>query len=491
MNDSIPSLLFRIEPGYTFQQEILAAQIKPDNMLVGQVAISSELESFFIGKVAEYGKSLNVWIDYEGAHAVYVMGKRRSGKTYTLGVFLEGLSSDNWIRQGRKKQAILMLDTMNVFTTMPYTIDKVYKEGSDKIEEFRKWGLKPEQFNIVLFYPRGTSPPLEGISKEIAIKPSDLTDEDWAALFGLDTYSDPMGQLIADIYEKVALEGYQTIDGRRLDRIQNYSMDDLINCLTSCEEIQTNYHSDTVRAIRARLKAVRRLPVFSEAGIDIKQLFSPGQISILLIRDIDQSLRSLLVGLLVKKIMEFRSVSENFEKSAEVHKERFQSFQEKGDEEKATEAYQKFQEYMEGAQTGLPRGWIVIDEAHNYMPSKGITPSGEPLKKYVNEGRNLGLSIVVATQNPSALDPAIRRNANILIMHSISMRDDISAAEGMINTFLPDSFQFRREKISSRVFEQLVRSLPKGYAVISNDEISRVFVAKIRPRITVHGGAEY
>ena len=161
------------------------------------------------------------------------------------------------------------------------------------------------------------------------------------------------------------------------------------------------------------------------------------------------------------------------------------------DERKAKEIYEKHTQYMNEIDKGLPRGWIIIDEAHNYMPARGIVPSSEPLKKYVNEGRNLGLSIVVATQNPSALDPAIRRNADALLVHSISMRDDIATAEGMVNTWIPDSFTFGREKISSRVFEQLVRSLPLGYAIVSNDRMNRVFVAKIRPRLTVHGGLEY
>jgi len=117
--------------------------------------------------------------------------------------------------------------------------------------------------------------------------------------------------------------------------------------------------------------------------------------------------------------------------------------------------------------------------------------SSEPLKKYVNEGRNLGLSIVVATQNPSGLDPAIRRNADVLIIHSMSMRDDVATAEGMVNTFVPDSFTFGRDRITARVFEQMVRSLPLGYAVLSNDNLSRISVVKIRPRLTVHGGLEY
>lgn len=491
MGDPVPNLLFRIEPGYAFQQDLRGPEFQTNNVLVGQLTTGTEPESIFLGKLAEYGRSRNVWLDQEGAHAIYVMGKRRSGKTYTLGAILEGLASDNWVRQGSKKQAILMLDTMNVFVTMPHNVEEIYTERSKEFEEFKRWGLKSEQFNIVLFYPRGADPPPEGSSREITIRPADLDDKDWAALFGMDTYSDPTGQLIADIYEKVVLEGYENANGRQVDPKQDYSIDDLLNCLNECQEIQGAYHSDTIRAIRTRFKAIKRLSIFSEVGLDIQEIFLPGQISILLLRDIEQNIRSLLIGTLVKKVMELRSISDKFERLAVVHKGRFESSKEKGDERKAEEAYQKYQQYGKEAQRGLPRGWIIIDEAHNYMPARGIMPSSGPLKKYVNEGRNLGLSIVMATQNPSALEPSIRRNADILVIHSISMRDDISVAEGMVNTFLPDSFEFGRERISSRVFEQLVRSLNPGYAVISNDGINRVFVTKVRPRITVHGGIEY
>lgn len=486
----IPNLTFRIEPGYTFGQELISPEFTSSNILTGGLPTGSELESIFIGKVAEYQKNKNVWLDSEGAHAIYVMGKRRSGKTYTLGVIAEGLASNNWIRQGEKKQAILLLDTMNVLMTMPYNAEEIFNEKSLQIKEIRKWNLITEKFNIVLFYPRGTLPPSISFSKEISIRPSDLSGEDWAALFGVDTYTDPMGQLIADVYEKIVLEGYSDKDGTSIAPKKDYTITDFLNCVDNSSEISISYHSDTLRAIKARFKAIKRLPVFSEKGVDIKELFLPGQISILLLRDLEQNLRSLLVGVLVKKIMQCRSISERFEKDAVIQLNRFNSLKEK-DTEKAKEAFKKYEEFMQKAQKGLPRGWIIIDEAHNYMPTKGITPSGEPLKKYVNEGRNLGLSIVVATQNPSALDPSIRRNADILIIHSISMKDDITTAEGMLNVLLPDSFSFGREEISSRVFEQLVRSLPLGYAVISNDRMNRTFVVKIRPRLTVHGGIEY
>lgn len=491
MTNAIPTLTFRIEPGYTCAQELSSPEFVSQNLLVGGLPAGSELQAIFLGKVAEHTRGKNIWVDCEGAHAIYVMGKRRSGKTYTLGVLLEGLASGSWIRQGTNKQAIVLLDTMNVFITMPYNIEDVYGSHSKYSAELKKWGLEKEPFNVVLFYPRGTTPPPEGRTKEIAIKPSDLSGDDWAALFGVDTYSDPMGQLISDLYERVVLEGYEDIKGGRLSAKADYSVDDLLVCIDSCQAISSGYHPDTIRAITTRLKAIRRLPVFSTTGINLKEVFCPGQVSILLLRDLGQDLRSLLVGILIKKIMEFRSVSDKYERLATVHLERHKALEEQNQKEEAQEEHRKYQEYLKEVQGGLPRGWVIIDEAHNYMPAKGITPSGEPLKKYVSEGRNLGLSIVVATQNPSALDPSIRRNADILLIHSMSMRDDISTADGMINTFLPNSFEFRSEKVSSRVFEQLVRSLPLGYALVSNDRANRVFVAKIRPRITVHGGVEY
>lgn len=496
MKKGIPNLIFRIEPGYTIEQELRQKEPEPDqaferdNLLIAGLPTGTASESTFLGKVAEYRRNKNVWLDTEGAHAIYIMGKRRSGKTYTLGVIAEGLASNNWIKQGAKKQAILLIDSMNVFITMPHSVVDTYGEDNGQVQEIRKWGLENEEFNIVLFYPKGTPSPPEGLSKEITIRPSDLAAEDWASLFEVDTYSDPMGQLISEVYEKVVVEGYIDNNGVNVAAKSNYSIDDLLNCIENCSEVEVRYQPQTINALRNRWRAIKRLPVFSSIGMDIKEIFTPGVISILLLRDLDQTLRSLLVAVLVKKIMGLRSISERYERLSSRQLSRYNSLKGKNPK-KAQEALEKYNKYLAEIQKGLPRGWILIDEAHNYIPTRGIVPSSKPLRKYVNEGRNLGLSIVVATQNPSALDTAIRRNADVLIIHSISMRDDITTAEGMLNALVPASFEFGREEISSRIFEQLIRSLPLGYGVISNDRMNRAFVAKIRPRLTVHGGVEY
>jgi len=492
MPGEVPSILFRLEPGYTIQQPRLEVQEwSQDHLLVGGTTGEGELSASHLGRVAEYQLMRNsVWLDTSGAHAVYVMGKRRSGKTFTLGVIAESLACNGWARQGSSAQAVLLIDTMNVFLTMPFPVPDVYGPESDQVKELRQWRITAEPLNVRLFHPHGTTPPPQVSSDHIAIRPSDLGAEDWAAIFQVDTFSDPMGQLISEVHEKVAIEGYTDEHGNPVPPNSDFSLEELLNCLVQDPEIQ-RYETRTIEGVRRRLRAVRRLTIFSAAGVPVRDLFVKGQVSVLMLRDLDQVLRGLLVGIIVKKAMELRSIADRFERMAAINLARAET-KSGSDAVAAREAADRHAELTERATKGIPRSWILIDEAHNYVPTTGIVPSKEPLKKYINEGRNLGLSIAVATQQPSGLDSSIRRNADVLIMHSMTMRDDIQAAEGMVNTLIPDSVTVGSSKtISSRVFEQLLRSLPRGYAVVSNDEASRLFVTKIRPRFTVHGGREY
>jgi len=482
---------FRLEHGYSFDNTLIGPQFKKDNFVIGMTTEEGPTEAIFLGKLAEYeNMRANVWIDLNGAHAIYIMGKRRSGKTFTLGCITESLASNQWIRQGQEKQAILLLDTMNVFLTMPCLVKDVFGKKSRDYKELEQWGLESEHLPVKLFYPKGCPAPPEGISEELTLRACDLTGEDWASLFGVDTFSDPIGQLLSELYEWVALEGWQTRDGKDMPANTNYHISNLLQCLNENPEVQ-RFELRTIEAVRRYLKAMARLPVFSEQGMDLKDLFKAGQISTVLLRDLDYNLRGLMIGTIVKKIMQYRSLSNTFELVADIHKSKYEALKNENEIE-AAKALEKYEKYMERAKEGLPRGWIIIDEAHNYLPAKGIIASREPLKKYVNEGRNLGLSIVVATQQPSGLDPAIQRNADILIVHSMSMGDDIHTVEKMVNTFIPESVVYdNRERITTRVFDKLIRSLNLGYAVVSNDRMSRIFPIKVRPRITVHGGKKY
>ncbi len=489
--EQFPIKQFRLRHGYSFDQSLGGPEFRKDNILIAGTTDDSPLEAIFLGKLAEYDNMrANVWLDLNGAHAIYIMGKRRSGKTFTLGGIAESLASSQWIKQGTQKQAILLLDTMNVFLTMPHTVEEVFGKNSAEGKELKQWGIQSEDLPIKLFYPKGTPAPPEGLTQELSLRACDLTGDDWASLFGVDTFSEPIGQLLSELYDRVAIEGYETVQEKTVTANTNYSISDLLRCLNECGEIQ-RFEFRTIEAARRYLGAVNRLPIFSETGINIQELFQENQVSTVLLRDLDHNLRGLMIGIIVKKIMEHRSISDRYERLADIYSSKYETLKQ-DNPEKAKEVLQKFEEYMILAKKGLPRGWIIIDEAHNYLPAKGIIASRTPLKKYVNEGRNLGLSIVVATQQPSGLDPAIQRNADIQIIHSMTMSDDIQTAERMINTFVPESVVYdNRDRITTRVFEKMIRSLDLGFAVISNERMNRVFPIKVRPRITVHGGKKY
>jgi uncharacterized protein len=190
--------------------------------------------------------------------------------------------------------------------------------------------------------------------------------------------------------------------------------------------------------------------------------------------------------------MALRGEAEQHERLAAVHSARAEILAET-DQNAAADARASADEAATLAAAGLPRSWIIIDEAHNYIPATGALPSREPLKRYVTEGRNLGLSIVVATQQPSGLDPSIQRNADVLLIHALSHAPDIDAAEGMINTAIPSEITIggSRRISGARTFEAIARALPSGFALVSTDRANRLFPVRIRPRITVHGGGDY
>lgn len=491
MSREIPEAKFRLEHGFAAKPDLIADSGPGTSILMGRVSESSPLDAVYLGKHAETPYK-DVWLDTRAAHVLYVMGKRRSGKSYTLGVLAEGLASNGWVRQGDLAQGVLILDTMNVYLTMPFRSAETLPDDSPEIREAQKWKLALEETAIAMFSPAGTNVPSEIDATEVTLRPSDLGPEEWCGLFEVDPFADPLGHLMTEVHAKVALDGYHDADtGATVPASPLFGMDDLVQALDRDTDL-TRYHRDTREALRRRLHAVRRLPLFSDRGLDVTDLLVPGQVSVLLLRDLDHQLRSALVALIVRRMMQVRGVAEQDERMRGIHLAKARKLAE-SDPAGAAEQQRLADQCGQRAAEGLPRSWIIIDEAHNYVPASGVTPSRKPIKKYVDEGRNLGLSIVVATQNPAGLDPSIQRNADVLLIHALSRHDDIAAAEGMINTAPPSEvvLDAKHKFDGGRALENLVRSLPLGYALASTDRANRLFPVRVRPRTTVHGGTDY
>ncbi len=491
MPGSIPDATFRLEHGFAAKPDLSVDRGPANGLIIAQNAPREDFEAIYLGKHAETPYR-NVWLDSRGAHVLYVMGKRRSGKSYTLGTLAEGLAATRWVKQGGLSQGVLILDTMNVYLTMPFDVESTHAADTDVVRELRKWKLESERIPMTLLRPRGTTTPAAVTSVEITLRPSDLGPDEWCGLFEVDTFADPLGHLITELYAKVAIDGYtDRRNGQAIAPNPGFVLQDLLSALEHDADFD-RYHRDTRESLRRRLDMLRRVPIFSDAGLDVRQLLLPGHVSILLLRDLDQQMRGVLVALIVKKAMQLRGTAEQQERMIPIHLARAEKFA-ANDLEASARERRLAEECTERAREGLPRSWIIVDEAHNYIPARGVVASRKPLKKYVDEGRNLGLSIVVATQQPSGLDPSIQRNADVLLIHSLSHHDDIVAAEGMINTGCPSdvTIDSRQKLEGSRTFESLVRSLPLGYALASTDRANRLFPVCVRPRVTIHGGTDY
>jgi DNA helicase HerA-like ATPase len=139
----------------------------------------------------------------------------------------------------------------------------------------------------------------------------------------------------------------------------------------------------------------------------------------------------------------------------------------------------------------LPRAWVLIDEAQVLVQSDRQTLSGSTLVKFAKEGRNYGLSLAVATQQPSAVDSQLMSQVETLLVHQLTAKADIDVALRSVKSPLPESISIDSSAESP---ENLIRVLEQGDALFScanaGRSMARACVVKIRPRVTAHGGYE-
>jgi DNA helicase HerA-like ATPase len=136
-------------------------------------------------------------------------------------------------------------------------------------------------------------------------------------------------------------------------------------------------------------------------------------------------------------------------------------------------------------QEAIPQTWVAIDEAQNILPSERATAATDVIVKYVREGRNYGLSFVIATQQPTSVDPRILAQVDTLITHKLTVQGDIDYIRRNLKSNLPEEVKFANTVLG---LDELLRSLDIGQALISNTETDRAFLLDIRPRVSVHGG---
>ncbi len=450
-----------------------------NHLFIGQRKLRGSNDALvFLGKCIESTRignkyDANVWLDVRTPHVVYIVGKRGSGKSYDLGILTEGLLLQSGTRITTKDKAIttIIFDTQDQFWSLGSAPSAEIPEDREQIAEILKWGLQPAAIpSFLLLKPRGEASELPEVL-EYSIDPADLTVDDWCSLLQEERYT-PIGHTIETLVEKVARTGYTTTPsgagagGRRVPAKPRFDISDLLACLRDDQDLNSTTAQQTRNAVLWRLSGLSNSSLFVSGGLSVRDLLKPGQLSVLLMRKLDNATKSIVVSVLAKKIFELMGEYHTLQKVSRRRK---------------MDLPQGFE--------GLPDGaWVIIDEAHLVCPSDRDTSAKGALIEYVKRGRDAGLSLVLATQQPSAIDSRVLSQVDLVIAHRLVMEGDISAALARMPATLPSKITIGGYEVSQP--SALIRMLDTREAWVADAESSRAFLVAMRPRITAHGGDE-
>ncbi|MSQ48648.1 MAG: ATP-binding protein [Deltaproteobacteria bacterium] len=428
-----------------------------------------------LGRLGEAGALTSIVQDVSMEHVVAIVGKRGSGKSYTLGSLLEGLCTDpngTAIGSISGKRAVLLFDTLGIFQWTDIAVTQDAKAEAVQRQFLAKgnWDIPAIRTHVAIWRPAsGGDVRVRTGQRELTVKPADLDASAWGYLLGLDVMQDRMGQLLGDAYEKVSIEGWSTGKGNQRPKT-DFEIADLVACIVSDQELGASYQSETRRALAQQLTTFDRSTLFRANGTDLRELLVPGVMSVIVMNKMTDELRLVLITAIIRKVLRSRIEASELEKDLLIRNDL--SSQERTDMQAALAL-------------SAPRCWIAADEAQNFLPSERRTNATDTLVRLVREGRNSGLSFVLTTQQPSAIDNRIMAQVDTLISHKLTVQTDIDYIRRNLKSALPEEVRYNNQELG---FDGLLHSLDVGQAVVSSTESERAMIVDIRPRISVHGG---
>jgi energy-coupling factor transporter ATP-binding protein EcfA2 len=396
-----------------------------------------EVASIFLGK-SLVGDQEPIYLDVDKAHVILICGKRGTGKSWTLGNIVEGIAESP--PEVRKEIATIIVDTMGIFWSLKFPARR-----TEQLKLLEKWGMKPREFDVKVFVPRGLKEQYKFEVETFAFHPSDITPEDWCLTFEMDE-NQPMGIAITKAVSKLN------------ERTSKWDISDIITEINS-----DPYNAEsTMRALENKLRAAENWGIFSLEGFRAEDFLKPGQISVIDISELKHgtkqwSIRALVVGLLIKKILDIRL------------------------EKRKEEEFKEISGTLREESNIASKVWILIDEAHEFLPSAYSTAASYPLEVAIKEGRYPGITIVLATQNPGKMSSEAITQSDILLAHRVTARPDIDGLNQIHHTYLKSDIKDS--------LNELPRDL-RGGALLFDDKRELISQILIRPRMSWHAGAE-
>ncbi|MBT3866058.1 ATP-binding protein [Candidatus Woesearchaeota archaeon] len=409
----------------------------------GDFARFGDLGTVYLGKsYVRMGHTTSlsneVYLDVARTHVVMICGKRGSGKSYSASVLAEEISR---MEDAIKKNiAVLFFDTMGVFWTMKFP-----NKRQEKLLE--AWQLRPEGLNINVFTPEGYYDEYKkkGIPTDhkFTIRTSELSAGDWGDVFGI-KLNDPIGILIERTLGK--------LDG-------DYSIRDIVAELKKDKKTTVSIKD----AAENRFLAADEWGLFAKYGTTVEELMQPGSVNVLDISCYthtsgDWSIKGLVIGLVSKKLLAERMNARKEEELQDIQRQHSYFYEEQKQDK--------------------PMVWIMIDEAHEFLPKEGKTPATDALVQLLREGRQPGISLVLVTQQPGEIHRDVLTQSDIVLSHKLTSSMDINALNSMMQSYLTSDLANH------------LNNLPRlrGSAIILDDNSERIYPMRVHPKRSWHGG---
>ncbi len=394
----------------------------------------------------------NIFMDVNASHVVLITGKRGSGKSYTMGVMAEAVVS--LPDQVRNNIGMIFFDTMGLYWTTKYPNYKQAKLLED-------WKLSPEGYDksVLVYVPLGYYDYYKErnipVDKAFTIKPSDLSPSEWAMVFNMELTNE-----VGVCIEK------NLIDLKKANT--KYSLDDII---AQIKKDKTNMERVKAAAIN-RFEGAKTWGLFSTDATPLKELVKRGVMSVIDISIYASAaggfdIRGLVIGLITRRLLEHRMVVRKLEELADVQ---------------ASTTYfskSKSVDYKKEVEKEVPIVWLFVDEAHEFLPPMPKkTLATDPLVQVLREGRQPGVNLVLATQQPGKIHTDAITQSDIIISHRLTADLDIESLNTIMGAYASESLH------------KMMNNLPRihGSSLVMDDLGENVYPMQVRPRITWHGG---
>jgi uncharacterized protein len=395
-------------------------------------------------KMGSYTSLSNkLFLDIARSHVILVSGKRGSGKSYTLGTIAEEIAS--LPKEESQNIASLMFDTMGIFWTMKY-------ENEKEKELLSEWDIKPKKIPVTVFVPFGYFKEYQKrgipVDESFALDASELNAEDWITTFEL-KMTEPLSIFI------------QRIIFNLKENKKTFNIDDILNEIEKDKKETTEIKNSALGLFESVL-SWKVFATKNQKPTSTSDLVKGGTTTILDLSMYSSTaafnIRALVISLISRKLFNERLLARKKEEIQAV---------ERGID------YLSLKQERE-----MPLVWLFLDECHEFLPNEGKTPATDALVQLLREGRQPGISLVMATQQPGALQKDALTQADIIISHRVTSSPDVKSLNYIMQSYVIENIKKQMDDLPSL----------KGSAIILDDNSERLYPCRIRPKFTWHGG---